>query len=127
MVLAEFALVVLLPTAIGWAVLYGARTVRWLAGRRRKPVPAASDAQLAGRLRRIRSELERTECQHGMIAKRHHLAVLRGAYADALAAACQQAGVSPPRGGIRAGQAEVYRAEAQLRHRGIDVREPAAR
>jgi hypothetical protein len=128
MVLAEFALVVLLPTAIGGAVLYGARALRWLAGRRPgRPAPAEPTAQLTARLRRLRSELEHTECQHGMIAKRHHLRALRGAYADELTAACERTGVGPPAGGPHASPAEIYRAEAQLRQRGIDVREPAAR
>ncbi|HEY2550690.1 MAG TPA: hypothetical protein VGI64_08950 [Streptosporangiaceae bacterium] len=127
MVLAEFAVVVLLPTAIGGAVLYGTRALRWLAGRRGRPAPAEPAGQLAARLRRLRSELEHTECQHGMIAKQHHLRALRGAYADTLHAACERTGVVPPDGGMAASQAEIYRAEAQLRQRGVDVREGAAR
>ena len=51
---------------------------------------------------------------------------LRGAYLDALSAACQRLDVSPPPGGDRAPLAEIYRAEAALRQRGLDVREPAA-
>ena len=51
---------------------------------------------------------------------------LRGAYADALAAACRRLEVSPPPGGERAPLAEIYRAEAALRERGLDVRQDAA-
>ena len=49
-------------------------------------------------------------------------AALRGAYADALSLACRRLDVSPPRGGDRAPQAEIYRVEAALRQRGLDVR-----
>jgi hypothetical protein len=48
---------------------------------------------------------------------------LRGAYADALTAACRRLEVSPPSGGDRAPQAELYRVEAALRQRGLEVRQ----
>ena len=51
---------------------------------------------------------------------------MRGAYLDALRDACARLGVSPPPGGDRARQADIYRAEAALRERGLDVRATAA-
>ena len=52
---------------------------------------------------------------------------LRGAYIDALTTACERLEVSPPPGGDRAPLAEIYRVEAALRERGLDVRETAVR
>ena len=54
------------------------------------------------------------------------LKALRGAYVDALSTACQRLEVSPPGGGDRAPLTEIYRVEAALRQRGLDVRETAA-
>ena len=51
---------------------------------------------------------------------------LRGAYIDTLTAACERLDVPPPPGD-RAPLAEIYRVEAALRQRGLDVRETAAR
>jgi hypothetical protein len=55
---------------------------------------------------------------------------LRGAYLDALGTACRRLEVSPPvveahPASPRVNQAEIYRVEAALRQRGLDVREPA--
>ena len=47
---------------------------------------------------------------------------LRGAYLDALATACQRLEVGPRPGGDEAPLAEIYRVEAALRQRGLDVR-----
>ena len=52
---------------------------------------------------------------------------LRGAYVDALTTACTRLEVTPPSGGERAPLTEIYRVEAALRQRGLDVRETAAR
>jgi hypothetical protein len=43
------------------------------------------------------------------------------AYLDLLRVACDRFDVSPPPDGDRARQADVYRAEAALRERGVDV------
>ncbi len=59
-------------------------------------------------------------------AKALRLRALRGAYLDTLAAACQRLEVSSPPRGDRVPQAEIYRAEAALRQRGLDVTETAA-
>ena len=75
--------------------------------------------------RRLRAELEALENQLSGPARRHRIVAVRGAYLDCLTSACQRFGVSPPAGGDRARQAEIYRVEAALRAHGLDVREPA--
>jgi hypothetical protein len=119
----------LLPTAVGYAVLGSARIPRWASrwtGKRRRPVRAEEPLeQLTARLRRLRSELEATECRTDLTAKGTRLRALRGAYLDTLAAACCRTGLNPPPRLGRVPQAEIYRAEAALRERGVDVRDPA--
>jgi hypothetical protein len=122
-----YLLVFALPTAVGFAIIGAVRAARWLGAARRR---AASQAlplepidRLQADLRRLRAELEDTENQSGLTAKHHRVQALRGAYADALTAACRRLDVSPPPGGDRAPQAELYRVEAALRQRGLEVRQ----
>jgi hypothetical protein len=131
--LALLAFAVLLPTLIGGAILAAVRGYRrlsklrqsWL--RQARPLPPEPVDRVAARLRRLRAELEEIENQPGGTAKRHHILALRGAYLDTLSSACQRFGVSPPAGGDRARQSEIYRVEAALREHGLDVREAAVR
>jgi hypothetical protein len=116
-----FALVVLLPTITGYAILLAIRGYRRTAESRRRPPPAEPADRLLTRLRRLRLELEATENTPRGPARRHHLRADRGAYLDLLRVACERFGVSPPPGGDRARQADIYRAEAELRERGVDV------
>ena len=120
-----------MPTAVGFALIGTWRAARWLAEARYKARykarPPEPVERLQADLRRLRSELEDTETRSGLTAKHHRVQALRGAYLDALSAACRRLDVSPPPGGDRAPLAEIYRAEAALRQRGLDVREPAAR
>ena len=116
----------LLPTAAGYAILVVIRAHRRLAESRRLPPPAEPMERVAARLRRLRSQLELTESRSDITAKHHKVRALRGAYLDELGAACLRLDVSPPPGGDRARQADIYRAEAALRQRGLDVRETAA-
>lgn len=53
---------------------------------------------------------------------------LRAAYVDVLSAACDELEVSPPaaRGNSTMLLIEIYRVEAALRERGLDVRREAA-
>jgi hypothetical protein len=119
-----------LPTAACFAVIYAWRGAGWLgearARRRAAAAPPEPIDRLQTDLRRLRAELEATETRAGLTAKHHRIQALRGAYLDALSAACRRLDVSPPPGGDRAPLAEIYRAEAALRQRGLDVREPAA-
>jgi hypothetical protein len=127
LVLLAFA--VLLPTLAWAAILVSLRGFRRLSRiqRDRRPPPPESIDRIEARLRRLRAELEATENHPGGTARRHHIVALRGAYLDTLGSACQRLGVSPPAGGDRARQAEIYRAEAALREHGLDVREAAVR
>ena len=77
------------------------------------------------------SGLSAEETRTGVLNKHLRVEALRGAYLDALGTACRRLEVSPPviEGhpvSPRANQAEIYRVEAALRQRGLDVREPAA-
>jgi hypothetical protein len=117
----------LLPTAAMYVVIVVARSGRGLSELRRKAPPPEPADQLQARLRRLRAQLETTETSPGGTAKHHHVAAVRGAYLDTLREACARLDVSPPPGGDRPRQADIYRVEAALRERGLDVREPAGR
>jgi hypothetical protein len=121
------ALALLLPTAAMFVLIVMVRGGRGLAELRHKaPAPEPAD-HLQARLRRLRAQLEATEASPGSTAKHHHVAAVRGAYLDTLRDACARLDVSPPPGGDRPRQADIYRVEAALRERGLDVREPAGR
>jgi hypothetical protein len=121
------ALALLLPTAAMYVLIVVVRGGRGLAEVRRKAPPPEPADHLQARLRRLRAQLEATEASPGAIAKHHRVAAVRGAYLDTLREACARLEVSPPPGGDRPRQADIYRAEAALRERGLDVREPAGR
>jgi hypothetical protein len=121
----ELVLVLVLLPAAGYALIGAWRVAGWLAeARREPPVPVPVD-RLAADLRRLRAELFDTETRDGLTAKQHRVRALRGAYLDTLGDACRRLGVPPP--GEAAPLADIYRAEAALRERGLDVREPAGR
>jgi hypothetical protein len=125
--------VVLLPTAVGFAVIGGARMARWAARLRpverriTHPVPVEPIERLAARLCRLHAELEDLENRSDVPVKGVRLRALRGAYLDVLRVACQRLEVSPLPPGDHVPQADIYRAEAGLRERGLDVRAAAAR
>jgi hypothetical protein len=126
----ELVIVVLIPTAAGYALIAGFRGLRWSADRwyawrYRQAPPAEPIERLEANLQRLRAELEATETRSGVTAKNLRVTALRGAYLDALTTACQRLDVPSP-SGARAPLAEIYRIEAALRQRGLDVREPAA-
>jgi hypothetical protein len=125
--------IVLLPTAVGYAVIGSARLARWTARLRpverriTHPVPVEPIERLGARLCRLRTQLEDLENRSDVPAKGVRLRALRGAYLDVLRDACQRLDVSPLPTGDHVPQAEIYRAEAGLRERGLDVRAPATR
>jgi hypothetical protein len=125
--------IVLLPTALGYALLGSVRLARWAARQRpverriTTPVPAEPIERLAARLCRLHAELEDVENRSDVQAKGIRLRALRGAYLDLLRDACQRLEVSPPPPGDHVPQAEIYRAEAGLRERGLDVRAAVTR
>ena len=121
-----YVLLFAMPTAVGFALIGAWRTARWLAEARYRArfqaLPPEPIERLEADLRRLRAELEDTETRSGLTAKHHRVQAVRGAYLDALAAACRRLDISPPRGGDRASQAEIYRVEAALRQGGLEVR-----
>lgn len=128
----ELAVAILLPTAAVYALVGGARLLRWTAERRTRPPAPEPPGRLAANLRRLRSELEAMETRADLPAKSMRVRALRAAYVDTLRSACRQLEITPPAdtgqapsGSIR--QSEIYRVEAALRQRGIDVRETAPR
>jgi hypothetical protein len=123
--LIQLAIAILLPTAAGYVIIVAVRAGRRAHQARLKPPPAEPLDRLAGRLRRLRAELEQIETQAGVAAKNHRVRALRGAYLDLLAEACTRLEVAPPSGGDRARLTEIYRVEAALRSQGLDVRPTA--
>jgi len=121
-----YLLIFALPTAVGFALIGAWRAARWLAEARYRArfqaLPPEPIERLEADLRRLRAELEDTETRSGLTAKHHRVQAVRGAYLDALAAACRRLDIGPPRGGDRASQAEIYRVEAALRQGGLEVR-----
>ena len=121
----ELILAFLLPTAACFTLMGGVRALRWAGEGRCRPRAADPIERLGADLRRLRADLEATETRVDLPAKALRLRALRGAYLDTLTTACQRLAVSPPPRGDRVPQAEIYRAEAALRQRGLDVRETA--
>jgi HAMP domain-containing protein len=132
----ELAVAIALPIAAVYAVIGGGRLVRWVSEtwipEHRSPQAASEPVErLSANLVRLRSQLEAMETRTDIPAKNLRLRALRAAYVDALTDACRRLDVSPPAGDGRGRpedvrQAEIYRVEAALRQRGLDVREKAA-
>ncbi len=125
--------IVLLPTAIGYALIMSGRLARWAARLRpvqrriTHPVPAEPIERLAARLGRLHAELEDLETRSDVQVKGMRLRAVRGAYLDLLRIACQRLEMTPLPPGDHVPQAEIYRVEAGLRERGLDVRAAATR
>jgi hypothetical protein len=119
----ELAVALLLPTAIGYAVVATARARRWFAERPRE-VPQVPIERLRADLCRLHARLDAVETANDLFGKNLRVTAVRAAYIDTLCIACRQVGVAPP---DPAGRAfvplpEIYRAEAALRGHGVDVR-----
>ena len=112
--------VVLMPVAV-YALIGGLHAARWIDEKRRKAPPPMPVDRLEANLRRLRAELDETETSAELTAKRFHMRSVRGAYLDTLAEACRRLDVTPPPGDA-ATQADIYRTEAALAARGLDVR-----
>lgn len=113
--------VVLMPTAM-YGLIAALRAARWLEEKRRTAPPPVPAERLLANMRRLRAELEEAEVSAELTAKQHRVRSVRGAYLDTLTEACLRLGVTPPPGD-RATQAEIYRTEAALAARGLDVRD----
>ena len=133
----QLLVAVALPIAAVYSLIGGGRLARWvtdswLPEHRSAGVSTEPVERLGANLVRLRSQLEAMETRTDLPAKNLRLRALRAAYVDALNDACQRLDVSPPAGASRARpgdvrQAEIYRVEAALRQRGLDVREKAGR
>ena len=128
----ELVIAILLPTAIGYAIIAGLRGYRWSSRRWQErqrrltgPAPGEPIERLGVRLRRLRAQLNETETKPDLPFKSVRVKALRGAYVDVLSMACERLDVPPPPGGDRVPLTEIYRAEAALRERGLDVRQAA--
>jgi hypothetical protein len=121
----ELVIVVAALPIAGYALIGAWRLAGRIGEARCKDAPPEPVERIEADLRRLRAELEDTETRAGLTAKHHRVRALRGAYLDALGAACRRLEVSPPAGGDGAPQAEIYRVEAALRRRGVDVRSDA--
>jgi hypothetical protein len=121
----ELVVAILLPTALGCLALGAARAFRWVTGRRRGgSLPAEPIEQLGADLRRLHAQLEATENQPPTPGKAVRVRAIRAAYVDALCAACQRLEITAPAPGHEhVPLAEIYRLEADLRLRGLDVRQ----
>ena len=132
----QLLVAIALPIAAVYSLIGGGRLARWVSDswiperRSRGSAPEPVD-RLSANLVRLRSQLEAMETRTDLPAKNLRLRALRAAYVDALHDACQRLDVSPPAGsGTRpeqVRQSDIYRMEAALRQRGLDVRETAAR
>ncbi len=125
--LALLAVVVAIPTAAGYVLIGLWRGGRKLAETRHRPPAPEPIERLEARLRRLRAQLEATETASGLPAKNLRVQALRSAYTDVLADACRRLEISAPEADEQTRQADIYRIEAALRQRGLDVRETAAR
>jgi hypothetical protein len=123
----EYALAAALPTAIGVALLLLGRLLRWHDDRG-KPQPAVPIERIGADLRRLHEQLDQTEnASYRLPGKYLRCRAVRAAYLDALRTACRAVDVAPPvpEDPDRVPQAEIYRVEAALRLRGMDVRPTA--
>jgi len=116
---------ILLPTALGGAMVGAGRAWRWWRERRRSAAVTPVPIEDLGRtLRRLHAQLEAIENQPPGPGKGLRVRAVRAAYADALGTACQRLDVAEPRPPFT--QTEFYRVEADLRSSGLDVRPVAS-
>ena len=127
----EFAAAIVLPVAAIYSLIGAGRLLKWISEQQSRPSVPEPIEKVRANLVRLRAQLEATETRSDLPAKNLRLRALRAAYVDALIDACQRLDVSPPPG-VRAHQenpqqSDIYRMEAALRERGLDVRETAGR
>jgi DNA-binding LytR/AlgR family response regulator len=115
------AIAMLLPTAVG-GVWVGSRRLYEAWERHGHPSLSAPQPieRIAADLRRLHRQLDATENSANLPKKFQRCVATRAAYLDALTAACEQLEVPVP-AGTPVPQAEIYRVEADLRNRGLDV------
>lgn len=126
---AEVVLVLLSPTLIAAAVLQSGRLARAVAARRSviRPTPTTAPLEsLAADARRLRQAVIAAENGPDTTPGRGtRVRALRTAYAECLRDACHALDVPVAAADLRG--AELYRVEAELRDRGLDVAPARAR
>src|SRR5215472_11527976 len=126
----EFAAAIVLPIAAVYSLIGGARLLQWLSEQQSRPQAPEPIERLRGQLVRLRAQLEDMETRSDQPAKNLRIRALRAAYVEALVEACQRLDITPPVGARARSdivkQSDIYRMEAALRERGLDVREAAA-
>lgn len=127
----EFAAAIVLPVAAIYSLIGAGRLLKWISEQQSRPPVPEPIEKVRANLVRLRAQLEATETRSDLPAKNLRLRALRAAYVEALIDACQRLDVSPPAGvgeqPEKAPQSDIYRMEAALRERGLDVRETAGR
>jgi hypothetical protein len=120
---------IVLPIAAVYSLIGGGRLVKWISEQQTRAPDPVPIERVRANLVRLRAQLEAMETRTDLPAKNLRLRALRAAYVDALCEACQRLDVSPPPSAQAhpesAGQSDIYRMEAALRQRGLDVRETA--
>lgn len=111
-----------MPTAAGYGYI-GARAVLRRIQAARPPLPESRPIERIWRdLRRLHAQLSDIEnAPSDLPAKNARCRATRAAYLDALTAACVQLEIPQP-AGRPVPDAEIYRAELELRRCGLDVR-----
>jgi hypothetical protein len=125
---AGIVLILLTPTLAGVALLLAiglwADAVPKMRVRRKPPVASIPPLErVAANLRRLRRDVIRLEnSPEPTPGRSSRLASLRSAYCDSLVIACRALEVPVDRADLsRRPDAEIYRVEAALRERGLDV------
>ena len=91
----ELTVAILLPTAVGYALIGTVRGRRWIADRHSR-LPEEPVERLGADLCRLHAQLDATENAVGLFAKNLRRNAVRAAYVDALTAACQSNARLPP-------------------------------
>jgi len=115
-----------LPYLLSAAITLTRRQYELFAEHRRPPSAAELPIEkVTADLRRLRAQLEARENRPGLAGKGMRMGAVRIAYVQVLGIACRQLEVAPPRTGAHwhTPLAEIYRVEAALRERGLDVRQ----
>ena len=127
----EFAAAIVLPVAAVYSLIGAGRLLKWISEQQSRPPVPEPIEKVRANLVRLRAQLEATETRSDLPAKNLRLRALRAAYVDALIDACKRLDVTPPAGARehreKVPQSDIYRMEAALRERGLDVRETAGR
>ncbi len=113
-----------LPFVVSGAVRLVRGQWEQIVEQRHPPTAGRPIEVIAADLRRLRAQLEARENRPGLTGKGMRMGAVRRAYLEVLGVACRQLEVRPPRPAPdwHSCLAEIYRVEAQLRERGLDVR-----